>query len=218
MKISDKKIRGKHKTFDIIKGKIVNRKEIRYQVNFIDKKVKDRLDWFPVSVITSVTRTTEKERKRKAIIVKHKLLDQFQEKPVERCQVKPAEQFLEKAVLQCEEKPVDQCVRKSDELCEKELIYKNKVKLKSGTTRIRKTSILDIEESTEIDKVIRLSRIFAPKGENIENLEKKLLLQNLRIVDVLAGGNCFFHALSHQLFGDVEGHQIACQSGSDQVL
>ena len=62
MKISDKKIRGKHKTFDIIKGKIVNRKYTRYEVNYIDKKGKDRSDWFPVSVITSVTRTIEKTK------------------------------------------------------------------------------------------------------------------------------------------------------------
>ena len=40
MKISDKKIRGKHKICDIIKGKIVNRKETRYEVNYIDKKGK----------------------------------------------------------------------------------------------------------------------------------------------------------------------------------
>ena len=33
MKISDKKIRGKHKTFDIIKGKIVNRNETRYEIH-----------------------------------------------------------------------------------------------------------------------------------------------------------------------------------------
>ena len=83
MKISDKKIRGKHKTFDIIKGKIVNRKETRYEVNCVDKKGKDRSDWFPVSAITSVTRTIAKERKRKVIIVKHKLVDKFEEKPVE---------------------------------------------------------------------------------------------------------------------------------------
>ena len=44
MKISDKKIRGKHKTIDVIKGKIVNRKETRYEVNYIDKKGKDRSD------------------------------------------------------------------------------------------------------------------------------------------------------------------------------
>ena len=60
MKISDKKIRGKHKTFDIIKGKIVNRKERHYEVNYVDEKGKDRSDWFPVSPITSVTRTIEK--------------------------------------------------------------------------------------------------------------------------------------------------------------
>ena len=82
MKISGKKIRGKHKTFDIIKGKIVNQKETRSEVNYIDNKNKDRSDWFPVSAITSPTRTIEKERKRKAIIAKHKLVDQYEEKPV----------------------------------------------------------------------------------------------------------------------------------------
>ena len=120
MKICNKKIRGKHETFDIIKGKIVNRKETRYEVNYIDKKGKDRSDWFPVSAITSVTRTIEIERKRKAIIAKH---DQFEEKPIKGCQGRPAEQFLEKPVLQCEEKPLDQCGRSH---CEKELTYKKK--------------------------------------------------------------------------------------------
>ena len=188
MKISDKKIRGKHKTFDIIKGKIVNQKETLYEVNYIDKKGKDRSDWFPVSAITSVTRTIEKERKRKAIIIKHKLVDQFEEKPVERCLVKSAEQFLKKPVLQCEEK---QWGRKSGDLCKRELTYKNKVKWRSGTVKGKKTSILDIEENTEIEKVMRLSRRFAPKGANIENLEKKLLFQNLKIVDVLGDENFF---------------------------
>ena len=41
-KISHKKIRGKHKTFDIIKGKIVNRKGPSYEVNYVDKNGKDR--------------------------------------------------------------------------------------------------------------------------------------------------------------------------------
>ena len=178
MKISDKKIKGKHKTFYIIKGKIVNRKEGRYGVSYIDKKGKDISGWFPVSAITSVTGTIEKERKRKAIIAKHQIVNQFEEKPVEGCQVKPTEQFLEKPVLQCEEKPLDQCGRKSSDLCKKELTDKNKVKLRSGATKRKKSSILDIEENAEIEKVIRLSRRFAPKGANTENLEKKLLLRN----------------------------------------
>ena len=76
-------------------------------------------------------------------------------------------------------------------------MYKNKVKLRSGTAKRKKTSILDIEENAEIEKVIRLSRRFAPKGANIENLEKKLLLRNLRTVDMLGDGKCFFRALSH---------------------
>ena len=40
------KDKRKHKTFDIIKGKIFNRKEARCEVNYIDKKGKDRPDWF----------------------------------------------------------------------------------------------------------------------------------------------------------------------------
>ena len=44
------------------------------------------------------------------------------------------------------------------------------------------------------------------------------MLRNLRIVDVLGDVNCFFRALSHQLFGDVESHQIVCQAAADQVL
>ena len=70
------------------------------------------------------------------------------------------------------------------------------MKLRSGTAKRKKTSILDIEENAEIEKVIRLSRRFAPKGANIENLEK-LLLRNLRTVDMLGDGKCFFRALSH---------------------
>ena len=151
MKISHKKIREKNKTFDIIKGKINNRKETHYEVNHIDKKGKDRSHWSPVSAITSVTRTIEKETKRKAIFIKPKLVDPFEEKTVERRQVKPAEQFLEKPVLQCEEKPLDRSSRNSGDLCEKELTYKNKVKLRSGTAKTKKTSILDIEENAEIE-------------------------------------------------------------------
>ena len=147
-------------------------------MSYIDKKGKDRSGWFPVSAITSVTGTIEKERKRKAIIAKHQIVNQFEEKPVEGCQVKPTEQFLEKPVLQCEEKPLDQCGRKSSDLCKKELTDKNKVKLRSAATKRKKSSILDIEENAEIEKVIRLSRRFAPKGANTENLEKKLLLRN----------------------------------------
>ena len=38
------------------------------------------------------------------------------------------------------------------------------------------------------------------------------------IVDVLGDGNCFFRALSHQLFDDAESHQIVRQAATDQAL
>ena len=91
------------------------------------------------------------------------------------------------------------------------------MKLRSGTTERKKNSILDNEGKAEIEKVIRLSRRFAPTGTNTENLEK-LLLRNLRIVYVLGDGKCFLRALSHQLFGDVESYQIFRQAAADQVL
>ena len=72
---------------------------------------------------------------------------------------------MKKPVLQCEEK---QWGRKSGDLCKRELTYKNKVKWRSGTVKRKKTSILDIEENTEIEKVMRLSRRFAPKGANMK--------------------------------------------------
>ena len=70
------------------------------------------------------------------------------------------------------------------------------MKLRSGTTKRKKTCILDIEKNAEIEKVIRLSRRLAPKGAN----------------------NYFFRAMSHQRFGDAESHHIVCQAATDQVL
>ena len=34
----------------------------------------------------------------------------------------------------------------------------------------------------------------------------------------MGNGNCFFRALSHQLFGEAESHQIVRQTATDQVL
>ena len=93
------------------------------------------------------------------------------------------------------------------------------MKLRSETTKGKKISILDIEENAEIGKVIRLSRRFAPKEANTENLQKKLLLRNLRIAVVLGDSNCSVRALPHQqLFGYVENHQIVRQVPAHQVL
>ena len=74
---------------------------------------------------------------------------------------------------------------------------------------------MDIEEKTEIEKVIRLIRRFAPKGANIEKLEEKLLLRNLRIVDVLGDGN-FFSVLCHINFL-VMRKAIRLYSGLQQI-
>ena len=62
---NDKKIKGKGKTFIISKGKVLERSNNMYKIEY---KVgeNDKSDWFPVSMITSKTRAEEIERKQKA--------------------------------------------------------------------------------------------------------------------------------------------------------
>ena len=62
---NDKKIKEKGKTFIISKGKVLERSNNRYKVEY---KVgeNDKSDWFPVSMITSETRAEEIKRKQKA--------------------------------------------------------------------------------------------------------------------------------------------------------
>ena len=45
-----------------------------------------------------------------------------------------------------------QCGRKPRDHCGKEFIQKSKVKLRSGTTKRKKTSILDIKEKLKLRK------------------------------------------------------------------
>ena len=62
---NDKKIKGKGKKIMISKGKVLERSNNRYKIEY---KVgeNDKSDWFPVSMITSETRAEEIERKQKA--------------------------------------------------------------------------------------------------------------------------------------------------------
>ena len=62
--ISDKKIRGKKKTFDIVKGEIVDRDTNRYKVKYMNKLKSVKMDWFSVSVITSETRNLKRKKQR----------------------------------------------------------------------------------------------------------------------------------------------------------
>ena len=62
--ISDKKIRGKKKTFDIVKGEIVDRYTNRYKVKYMNKLKSVKMDWFSVSVITSETRNLKRKKQR----------------------------------------------------------------------------------------------------------------------------------------------------------
>ena len=62
---NDKKIKEKGKTFIISKGKVLERSNNRYKVEY---KVgeNDKSDWFPVSMITCERRVEEIKRKQKA--------------------------------------------------------------------------------------------------------------------------------------------------------
>ena len=62
---NDKKIKGKGKTFIISKGKVLERSNNRYKIEY---KVgeNDKSNWSPVSMITSETRAEEIQRKQQA--------------------------------------------------------------------------------------------------------------------------------------------------------
>ena len=62
--ISDKKIRGKKNTFDIVKGEVVDWDTNRYKVKYMNKLKSFKMDWFPVSVITSETRTLKRKKQQ----------------------------------------------------------------------------------------------------------------------------------------------------------
>ena len=62
--ISDKKIRGIKKTFDIVKGEIVDLDANRYKVKYMNKLKSVKMDWLPVPVITSETRILEKKKQQ----------------------------------------------------------------------------------------------------------------------------------------------------------
>ena len=62
---NDKKIKEKGKTFIISKGKVIERSNNRYKVEYKGGE-NDKSDWFPVSMITSERRVEEIKRKQKA--------------------------------------------------------------------------------------------------------------------------------------------------------
>ena len=82
----------------------------------------------------------------------------------------------------------------------------------------RKVSVLDVGEMADIEKAIKLSRRCILKNKYVKNLENTLNLRNLRTVGVPGDGNCFFHAVSHQLFGDISNQHLVRKAALDQVL
>ena len=82
----------------------------------------------------------------------------------------------------------------------------------------RKVSVLDVGEMADIEKAIKLSRRCISKNKYVKNLENTLNLRNLRTVGVPGDANCFFHAVSHQLFGDISNQHLFRKAALDQVL
>ena len=78
--------------------------------------------------------------------------------------------------------------------------------------------MLDVGEMGDIEKTIKLSRRCISKNKYSKNLENTLNLRNLRIVNAPDDGNYFSHAVSHQLFGEVDSQRLVRQVALDQVL
>ena len=170
-----KKLKGKEKYLS--KRKVLERSSNRYKIEYkVDEN--GNSDWFPVSLITSETRTEEIKRKQKAKmnIARQKNTKQdvngkmnFPLTPgnsqKDYVNKNTKSMFDENKILQDEENvPHD---------FHQTFIEKDEQKIKAK------------EEKKE-------SQFFS-------NLQKQLREKNLELVNFRGDGNCFFRAIAHQL-------------------
>ena len=165
------------------------------------------MDWFPVSVITSETRTLERKK------------EQFvKAKNIKQCNLQESRSSTNEGMSREDKNEIRQPKGQK----EKTFIDPGPITfcdhVQTAGNKRKKVSIIDVREMVDIKKAIKLSRRFISKNKYAKNLENALNLRNLRIVDVPGDGNCFFHAVSHQLFGDISSQHLVRQAALDQVL
>ena len=174
-----------------------------YKILFPRKEGKSQTDWFPVSMLTSTTRNAQILRKKKAKGKANNI-----ESAQGQAQKQQREQISDKTVdfeISSEMvDSVDQAIMKNvQKTCKN--IPKLKCYPKRNRTNVQPNNNYFSEKDTDpaIKQSIRDTNDTNDKFNKISNEMKKRMLE---MHNVKADGNCFFRAISRQIFGDEELH------------
>ena len=166
------------------------------------------MDWFPLSVITSETRTLERKKQQ---LVKAK--------SIKECNLRKSKSSATESMSGEDKNEIRQ---PKGQKGKKEYIDPGPVTfcdhVQAARNKRREMSVLDVGEMADIKKAVKLSRRCISRNKYAKNLENTLNLPNLEIVDVPGDGSRFFHAVSHQLFDDISSQHLVQQAALDQVL
>ena len=197
---SGKKIKSK---FTNIFSGIVNEKDgDRYKIKYI-KNDNEVIDWFPVSQITSITKS--KENAKQAL------------KQEKSSKVFKTEYHLRQA---------NDAIRTNKENvslpCKANNSRTTKPVKKASPYALRKNRVSsymdrDKQYSIALAKAIKLSAKEAMKAQGNSDLDAILAERGLRTVQVEGDGNCFFRVVAHQIYGDSSLHSTVRARAVNEV-
>ena len=178
VKIQKGKKKLKSSTFTT-KARVKEKKNDGYVVEY-EKDGKTVKTWLPVSCITAETRTKEILKQRSARAMANRA-EEVEEIP------KIAEQIQPKS----SDKPNDGKVY-------------NLRKRKISNYHDLDTNFHYQQYRKDLEKAMEISRRENVATWDLTEIQNELLKRQLEVVDVLGDGNCFYHAVAHQLFGDAD--------------
>lgn len=179
--LGGKKIKGKKKLIN--RGLVLERRGNRYKVQYEKpSNGTTKVDWFPVSAVTSCTRHQESLRQAKVA-----------EKNVRGT-------FKTNFHLLNDETENAKIPQETNEEEQKKIysLRRRRVSSYKGFDGEYQQYQRDLRKAMDESR-----RYHAPDTSQLVNL---LSARGLRIVDVPGDGDCFYYAVAHQIFGDISKH------------
>ena len=190
---SDKRIKKGKNAPLVIPAIITERKNnYNYRVKVEEPDGKSKIISLPVSHITSITRQQEIEKKRTA-----------QKRKSEQLNYNAPDKITIEEKYQVNE----QC-KTIEQVFTRHYNFRNRSKV---------TRSIDVNGFSMRDMAVAIENSLLD-SEQMRNLRNQLLERNLQLVDVLGDGNCFFRAISHQLFATEDHHQTIRENAINHML